>query len=151
MPAMCRRNELNDSNAYGVIGDIKGFTAIIGFLGVAWMKQQKKREQKRPSWNLPYQSQSASSVLLHLLVPAEAFLSPFTTVCFQLATGGTWASGTLWGEEGLPQNPQPMNDRLSLLSLRSCVSVTPRIAKNLNSVIKKWWKHLHFGKLLNYH
>lgn len=30
---MCWRNELNDGDACGVIGDIRGFSDIIGFLG----------------------------------------------------------------------------------------------------------------------
>lgn len=55
---MCRRNELNDSNACRVIGDIKGFSAIIGFLGFGWMNLLKKRP-----CNLPYQSPSISFVL----------------------------------------------------------------------------------------
>lgn len=84
---MCWRNELNDSYARGVIGDIKGFSAMIGFLGFGWMDLLKKNV------SLLHSPSSITGITIYIsclslpFVLRQAFLSlslvVFILSCFQ--------------------------------------------------------------------
>lgn len=78
---MCWSNGLNDGDACSVIGDIKSFSDMIGFLGFGWMNLLKKVCH---SWVLPHKS--LESVYISWLSLPPLFIASLSFSVFTVSS-----------------------------------------------------------------